>query len=73
MVLLRDADLVVGAVLIPGARAPRLVRKDDLKTMKNGSVIVDVAVDQGGCVEKPPGPRRTTIPHMLSMASCIIA
>jgi alanine dehydrogenase len=48
---LRHADLVVGAVLIPGARAPRLVRKDDLKTMKPGSVIVDVAIDQGGCVE----------------------
>jgi alanine dehydrogenase len=48
---LRDADLVVGAVLIPGARAPRLVRRDDLKMMKNGSVIVDVAIDQGGCVE----------------------
>ncbi len=48
---LPDADLVVGAVLIPGARAPRLVRKDDLKTMKQGSVIVDVAIDQGGCIE----------------------
>jgi alanine dehydrogenase len=48
---LRDADLVVGAVLIPGARAPRLVTHDDLKMMKNGAVIVDVAIDQGGCVE----------------------
>ncbi|HUO07143.1 MAG TPA: alanine dehydrogenase [Phycisphaerae bacterium] len=48
---LRDADLVIGAVLIPGARAPRLVRREDLKSMKNGSVIVDVAIDQGGCVE----------------------
>jgi alanine dehydrogenase len=48
---LRDADLVVGAVLIPGARAPRLVVHDDLKMMKNGAVIVDVAIDQGGCVE----------------------
>jgi len=46
-----EADLVVGAVLIPGGRAPRLVKRDDLKRMKNGSVIVDVAVDQGGCVE----------------------
>ncbi len=45
------ADLVVGAVLIVGGKAPKLVRKDDLKTMKPGSVIVDVAVDQGGCVE----------------------
>ena len=45
------ADLVVGGVLIPGAKAPKLVRKEDLKTMRPGSVIVDVAIDQGGCVE----------------------
>lgn len=45
------ADLVVGAVLIPGAKAPRLVTRKDLVSMKNGSVIVDVAIDQGGCVE----------------------
>jgi alanine dehydrogenase len=45
------ADLVVGAVLITGARAPRLVRRDDLARMKPGAVIVDVAIDQGGCVE----------------------
>jgi alanine dehydrogenase len=45
------ADLVIGAVLIPGARAPYLIRRDDLKRMKPGSVIVDVAIDQGGCVE----------------------
>src|SRR4051794_7309469 len=48
---IRQADLVVGAVLIPGAKAPRLVTKSDLKDMKNGSVIVDVAIDQGGCIE----------------------
>ena len=48
---LRKADLVVGAVLIPGAKAPRLITKADLATMKNGSVIVDVAIDQGGCIE----------------------
>ena len=45
------ADLVIGAVLIHGAAAPKLIRKADLSTMKAGSVIVDVAVDQGGCVE----------------------
>jgi alanine dehydrogenase len=45
------ADLVIGAVLIPGAAAPKLVRRADLSLMKRGSVIVDVAVDQGGCVE----------------------
>ncbi|MEX2541513.1 MAG: alanine dehydrogenase [Trueperaceae bacterium] len=47
----RQADLLIGAVLIPGARAPRLVRRDMLAEMKQGSVIVDVAVDQGGCIE----------------------
>ena len=45
------ADLLVGAVLLPGARAPNLIRRDDLKRMKDGAVVVDVAVDQGGCVE----------------------
>ncbi|MCH2121285.1 MAG: alanine dehydrogenase [Pirellulaceae bacterium] len=45
------ADLVIGAVLIPGAKAPNLITKEDLKIMKPGSVIVDVAVDQGGCIE----------------------
>ncbi len=45
------ADLVIGAVLIPGAAAPKLILRADLKTMREGSVIVDVAVDQGGCVE----------------------
>ena len=45
------ADLVIGGVLIPGATAPRLIRKEDLKIMRPGAVIVDVAIDQGGCVE----------------------
>ena len=49
--LIAEADLVVGGVLIPGAEAPKLVTKDMLKLMKRGSVIVDVAIDQGGCVE----------------------
>jgi alanine dehydrogenase len=49
--LLREADLVVGAVLIPGAKAPKLVTRDMLKVMKPGSVMVDVAIDQGGCFE----------------------
>ena len=48
---IRDADLVIGAVLLHGARAPSLIVEDDLKTMRPGSVIVDVAVDQGGCVD----------------------
>jgi alanine dehydrogenase len=48
---LTRADLVIGSVLIPGAKAPRLVQKEDLRRMKPGSVIIDVAVDQGGCIE----------------------
>lgn len=47
---IREADLVIGAVLVAGARAPRLIEADDLRLMKPGSVIVDVAIDQGGCV-----------------------
>ncbi|MBV9404545.1 MAG: alanine dehydrogenase [Acidobacteriaceae bacterium] len=47
----RQADLVIGAVLIPGAAAPKLVRRDMISQMKTGAVIVDVAIDQGGCVE----------------------
>jgi len=46
-----EADLVIGAILIPGGRAPWLVRREMLKEMRNGAVIVDVAVDQGGCIE----------------------
>ena len=47
--LIREADLVIGSVLIPGAKAPKIVTRDMLKTMKRGSVMVDVAIDQGGC------------------------
>lgn len=47
---LETADLVVGAVLIPGAKAPMLVEREDLKSMNPGSVIIDVAIDQGGCI-----------------------
>ncbi|RUL89682.1 alanine dehydrogenase [Tautonia sociabilis] len=56
------ADLVIGAVLIAGARAPRLVTRDDLRRMKPGAVIVDVAIDQGGCFEtsKPTTHRHPT-------------
>ena len=48
---MQDADLVIGAVLIPGARAPKLITREMLPTMKPGSVLVDVAIDQGGCAE----------------------
>jgi alanine dehydrogenase len=49
--LISDCDLLIGGVLIPGAEAPKLVTKEMIKSMKRGSVIVDVAIDQGGCVE----------------------
>ncbi len=49
--LISECDLLIGGVLIPGAEAPKLVTKDMIKSMKRGSVIVDVAIDQGGCVE----------------------
>lgn len=49
--LLSRADLVIGAVLIPGAKAPKLISRDMLKNMKKGAVMVDVAIDQGGCFE----------------------
>lgn len=48
---LQKSDLVIGSVLIPGASAPKLIKKEDLKIMKKGSVIVDIAIDQGGCFE----------------------
>jgi alanine dehydrogenase len=49
--LIKDHDLIIGAVLIPGAKAPKLITRDMLKDMQPGSVLVDVAVDQGGCFE----------------------
>lgn len=49
--LIKDSDLIIGAVLIPGAKAPNLITRDMLKEMRPGTVLVDVAVDQGGCIE----------------------
>lgn len=49
--LIKDHDLIVGAVLIPGAKAPKLISREMLKDMRPGTVLVDVAVDQGGCIE----------------------
>ena len=51
MELLPNVDLLVGAVLVPGAKAPRLIRRDMLRRMRPGSVLVDIAIDQGGCAE----------------------
>lgn len=48
---LNDSDIVIGAVLVPGGRTPLLIRREDLKLMRKGSVLVDVSVDQGGCAE----------------------
>jgi alanine dehydrogenase len=49
--LIKDADLIIGGVLVPGAKAPKLITRDMLKDMRPGTVLVDVAVDQGGCIE----------------------
>jgi alanine dehydrogenase len=49
--MVKDHDLIIGGVLVPGAKAPRLITRDMLKTMRPGTVLVDVAVDQGGCIE----------------------
>lgn len=49
--LIKECDLIVGGVLVPGAKAPKLITRDMLKTMRPGTVLVDVAVDQGGCIE----------------------
>jgi alanine dehydrogenase len=49
--LLPTVDLLIGAVLVPGAKAPKLIRRDMLRRMRPGSVLVDIAIDQGGCAE----------------------
>lgn len=49
--IIKESDLIIGGVLIPGAKAPKLITRDMLKTMRPGTVLVDVAVDQGGCIE----------------------
>src|SRR6188768_2694562 len=49
--IIKETDLIIGGVLIPGAKAPKLITRDMLKTMRPGTVLVDVAVDQGGCIE----------------------
>jgi alanine dehydrogenase len=67
--LLKDADVVIGAVLIPGAKAPRLVTKDMIKDMKKGAVIVDVAIDQGGSFETS---RPTTHSNPIYMVDGVV-
>lgn len=64
-----NADLVVGAALVPGAKAPKLVTKEHVSTMKRGSVVVDLAIDQGGCVETS---RPTSLSHPIFEESGVI-
>jgi alanine dehydrogenase len=66
---LRQSDLVIGAVLIPGAKAPHLVRREDLKLMQPRAVVIDVAIDQGGCFETS---RPTTHAHPTYMVDDIV-
>ncbi len=56
MQAIKTADVVVGAVLIPGKKAPKVITEEMVKAMKPGSVVVDIAIDQGGCVETVEGP-----------------
>ena len=70
--LVRDADLVIGAVLIAGAAAPKLVTRAMVKTMKAGAVMVDIAIDQGGCFETSR-PTTHAEPTYVSTASFITA
>ncbi len=67
--LIKDHDLIIGAVLIPGAKAPNLITRDMLKEMKPGTVMVDVAVDQGGCIETC---RPTTHAHPIFVIDKIV-
>ena len=70
--LISNCDLLIGGVLIPGAEAPKLITKDMLKIMKRGSVIVDVAIDQGGCVVKLVNPLHMQIQLILLIMWFII-
>jgi len=68
-----DADLVVGAVLVPGARAPKLVGADEVRGMRNGSVLVDISIDQGGCFEtsRPTTHEEPTFVHEGIVHYCV--
>ena len=67
--LLPQCDIVVGTVLIPGAKAPKLITRGMLKNMKPGSVLVDVSIDQGGCVETS---RPTTLDQPTFLRHCVV-
>jgi alanine dehydrogenase len=70
---LADADLVIGSVLIPGEKAPKLVTDEMVKSMKPGSVLVDIAIDQGGCFEhsRPTTHDEPTFPVHQSVYYCV--
>ena len=72
--IISECDLLVGGVLIPGAEAPKIITKKMLKSMKRGSVIVDVAIDQGGCVEtsKPTTHAEPTCHFYLNLQKMVI-
>ena len=65
----RESDLLIGAVLIPGARTPRLVRREQVAAMRPGSVVIDISVDQGGCIETT---RPTTWEHPTFVESGVV-
>src|SRR2546429_289396 len=69
MELLPSVDLLIGAVLVPGAKAPRLIRREMLRRMRPGSVLVDIAIDQGGCAETS---RPTTHHNPVFVEQCVI-
>ena len=69
---MKESDLVIGAVLIPGAKAPNLVTEDMIKEMKDGSVIVDIAIDQGGILKQLIRLLLMIIRLTLNMVSCIM-
>ena len=66
--IVKRADLFIGAVLVPGAAAPKLVTRDMVQTMKSGAVVVDIAIDQGGCFE--PGGRASVTPDGSGGRAC---
>ena len=67
--LLPNVDLLIGAVLVPGAKAPKLISREMLRSMKPGSVLVDIAIDQGGCAETS---RPTTHDHPIFVEEGVI-
>ena len=67
--LIARADVVVGAVLLPGAKAPKLIKREMLRMMKRGSVLVDVAIDQGGCFETS---KATTHSHPICTVDGVV-